>query len=341
MRMRAKVVPPLLLAAALVAACGSSGSSGSTAAGGSSSGGGSSAAAAGASCPPVAGQQLVVLQDDKHLQAADAIVPLVNSKTAQSQPAVIPALDAVSAKLTTDDLIKMNSAVDNDRKSATDVASAWVSSSKVTDGLQKGSGKVVVGGSNFTESQVLANVYADVLKSAGFDASVQAVGNRDLYLKALEAGDPIQAFPEYLATVTEALNAQVNGANPPTVSSGDVDKTLAAAKPLAEKQGLTFGTPSKATDQNAFAVTKAFADQHKVTTLSQLAAACGSGLVLGGPTECPTRPFCQPGLEQSYGLKFSGFKQLDAGGPLTKTALRQGQISIGLIFSSDGSLAQS
>jgi osmoprotectant transport system substrate-binding protein len=340
MRMRAKVVPPLLLAAALVAACGQSGSSGSSASGGSSSSGGSSAAAGGASCAPVAGQQLVVLQDDKHLQAADAIVPLVNSKTAQSQPAVIPALDAVSAKLTTDDLIKMNSAVDNDRKSATDVASAWVSSSKVTDGLQKGSGPVIVGGSNFTESQILANVYADVLKSAGFDASVQAVGNRDLYLKALEAGQ-IQAFPEYLATVSEALNAQVNGPNPPPISSGDAAATLAKAQPLAEKQGLTFGTPSKATDQNAFAVTKAFADQHKVTTLSQLAAACGSGLVLGGPTECPTRPFCQPGLEQSYGLKFSGFKQLDAGGPLTKTALRQGQISIGLIFSSDGSLAQS
>src|SRR5256885_1168558 len=83
-------------------------------------------------------------------------------------------------------------------------------------------GTVAVGGSNFTESTILANIYADVLKSAGFDASVQAVGNRDLYLKALEAGQ-IQAFPEYLATVTEALNAQVNGANPAPVASGDVD----------------------------------------------------------------------------------------------------------------------
>jgi osmoprotectant transport system substrate-binding protein len=335
----AKAVPPLLLAAALVAACGQSGSSGSTSAAGSGSSSGSSSSG-GASCAPVAGQQLVVLQDDKHLQAADAIVPLVNSKTAQAEPALIPVLDAVSAKLTTGDLIKLNSAVDNDRKSATDVASSWVSSSKVTDGLQKGSGKVVVGGSNFTESQILANVYADVLKAAGFDASVQAVGNRDLYLKALEAGD-IQAFPEYLATVTEALNKQVNGASAAAVASGDVDATLTKAKPLAQQEGLTFGTPSQATDQNAFAVTKAFADKHKVTTLSQLAAACGSGLVLGGPTECPTRPFCQPGLEQTYGLKFSGFRQLDAGGPLTKTAIRQGQVSIGLIFSSDGSLAQS
>jgi osmoprotectant transport system substrate-binding protein len=287
----------------------------------------------------VSGQQLVVLDDDKHLQAADAIVPLVNSATAQKSPAVIPALDAVSAKLTTQQLIQLNSSVDNDRKSATDVAAAWVSQNKVTDGLQKGSGSVVVGGSNFTESTILANIYADVLKAAGFDASVQAVGNRDLYLKALEAGQ-IQAFPEYLATVSEAINKDVNGPDAAPISSGDVQATLGKVTPLAAQRNLTFGTPSKATDQNAFAVTKAFADKHKVTTLSQLAAACGSGLVLGGPAECPTRPFCQPGLEKTYGLKFAGFRQLDAGGALTKAAIRQGQVSIGLVFSSDGSLAQ-
>jgi osmoprotectant transport system substrate-binding protein len=333
MRAPIRLIPPLLLAAALVTACGQSGSSGT---GGSASGGTAKAS----SCAPVAGQQLVVLQDDKHLQNADNVVPLVYAPLAASQPALLPALNAVSAKLTTDDLITMNAAVDVDRKAATDVAKAWVDKSGVTQGLQKGSGKVVVGGSNFTESTVLANVYADVLKSAGFDASVQAVGNRDLYLKALEAGQ-IQAFPEYLATVTEALNAQVNGANPTPVASGDVQKTLAAAQPLAEKKNLKFGTPSAAADQNAFAVTKNFADKHKVTTLSELASACSDGsLVLGGPPECPTRPFCQPGLEKTYGLKFKSFRQLDAGGPLTKTAIEKGNISLGLVFSSDGALAQ-
>jgi len=33
-------------------------------------------------------------------------------------------------------------------------------------------------------------------------------------------------------------------------------------------------------------------------------------------------------------------KQLDAGGPLTKTAIQKGTVSIGLVFSSDGALAQ-
>jgi osmoprotectant transport system substrate-binding protein len=77
-----------------------------------------------------------------------------------------------------------------------------------------------------------------------------------------------------------------------------------------------------------------------VTSLSDLAKACTSGLVLGGPPECPQRPFCQPGLEQTYGLKFASFKALDSGGPLTKTAIEKGTVSIGEVFSSDGSLAQ-
>jgi osmoprotectant transport system substrate-binding protein len=334
MRTRTRTIAPLLLAAALLAACGQSGSSGS---GGSSSSSGGTAS--GSSCAPVAGNQLVVLQDDKHLQNADNVVPLVYAPTAQSNPALLPALNAVSAKLTTDDLISLNASVDVDRKSATDVASSWVSSSKVADGLQKGSGSVVVGGSNFTESTVLANVYADVLKSAGFNASVQEVGNRDLYLKALEAGQ-IQAFPEYLATSTEALNAQVNGANPTPVASGDVQKTLTAGQQLAGQKSLTYGTPSDAADENAFAVSTKFADKLGVKTLSELASKCGDGsLVLGGPSECPTRPYCQPGLEKTYSLKFKSFRQLDTGGPLTKGAIQKGTISIGLVFSSDGSLA--
>ena len=334
MNARIRFIAPLALALLATAACGTSGSSGT---GGSASG----SAAAGKACAPVAGQQLVVLKDDKALQNADNIVPAVNAKTAAADPALLPALDAVSAKLTTDDLVTMNNQVDVQRKSADDVAAAWVKDHKVGDGLTKGSGKVAVGGSNFTESKILATIFADVLKAACFDASVKEVGSRELYLKSLAQGTDIQAFPEYLSTATEFINKQLNGANATPVASGDVQATATALKPLAAKVGLVFGTPSAAADENAIAVTQAFADKLKVTTLSELAAACTDGsLILGGPAECPTRPFCQPGLEKTYGLKFASFSTLDAGGPLTKAGITQGKVSIGLVFSSDGSLAK-
>jgi osmoprotectant transport system substrate-binding protein len=332
MRARIRFIAPLAVAVALTAACGDSGSSGT---GGDSGSGGT---ASGEACAPVAGDKLVVLEDDKHLQNADNVIPAVNAQTAQSQPALLPALNAVSAALTTKDLIDMNAAVDVDRKSAEDVAQAWVDDSGVTDGLEKGSGPIAVGGAGFTESTVLANVYADVLKAAGFDASVREVGSRELYLEALKAGTEIQAFPEYLATVTEFIE----GDDSTQVASGDVDKTLAALKPLAQQAGLAFGEPSDAVDQNAYAVTTAFAEKVGVKTLSELADACGDGsLILGGPAECPERPFCQPGLEKTYGLKFGKFQQYgDTGGPLTKAAIQKGEVSIGLVFSSDGALAQ-
>jgi osmoprotectant transport system substrate-binding protein len=316
----------------LTGACGESGSSGN---GGNDSGGN---AASGEACAPVPGDKLVVLEDDKKLQNADNVIPAVHAATAEAQPAVLPALNAVSAELTTEDLVNMNAAVDVERQSAEDVAAAWVEESGVTDGLEQGSGPIAVGGANFTESVILANVYANVLTAAGFEATVREVGSRDLYLKALTEGAEIQAFPEYLATVTEFLE----GDDATAVASGDVQETLDALKPLAESASLVFGEPSDAVDQNAFAVTTEFADQLGVTTLSELAEACDDGsLILGGPTECPTRPFCQIGLEETYGLEFASFQEYgDTGGPLTKAAIQQGEVSMGLVFSSDGALAQ-
>ncbi len=335
MRARTRIIAPLALAVLFTAACGESGSSGT---GGDGEGGGS---ASGEACAPVAGDQLVVLEDDKNLQNADNVIPAVHAPTADSQPALLPALNAVSAALTTEELIELNAAVDVERQSAEEAAAAWVEENGVTDGLEQGSGPIVVGGANFTESTVLANIYAEVLTAAGFDASVVEVGNRELYLAALQGGTEIQAFPEYLATVTDFINRQVNGAEAEGVASGDVEETLSALEPLAQQVGLAFGEPSEAADQNAFAVTQEFADELGVTTLSELAEACGDGsLILGGPAECPERAQCQPGLEETYGLEFDSFRELDAGGPLTKAAIQQGEISIGLVFSSDGALAQ-
>jgi osmoprotectant transport system substrate-binding protein len=58
-------------------------------------------------------------------------------------------------------------------------------------------------------------------------------------------------------------------------------------------------------------------------------------LILGGPPECPERPFCQIGLRDTYGLEFAEFRPLDVGGPLTVAALENGDIDVGLLLTSD------
>ncbi len=197
-------------------------------------------------------------------------------------------------------------------------------------------GKVTIAAFNFGESAILANMYADVLDKAGFEASVKKLTNREVIEPALEKGD-VDVVPEYLSTLTEFLNGTKNGPTAKPLASPDVQKTLAALQSIASPLGLKALQPSQAADQNSFAVTKDFATKNNLTSLSDLASYQGK-LVLGGPPECPKRPFCQPGLEKTYGIHFTGFTALDAGGPLTKTAIQKGKVQIGLVFSSDGGI---
>jgi osmoprotectant transport system substrate-binding protein len=279
---------------------------------------------------------LVVLEDDKGLQTVDNIVPVVQTEAA-TEP-LQQALDAVSESLTTEDLIALNRAADVERQSAQSVAEGFAGENGIGEGVEGGQGSLVIGAANFNESKILANLYSIALEGAGFDTEIKEVTNREVYGPALERGE-LTVFPEYVGTFTEYLNKRKNGPDAAPVASGDLDATVQALRPLAEESGLTVLEPSQAADQNAFAVTREFAEANDLQTLSDLAGVEGE-LVLGGPPECPTRPFCQPGLEQTYGIEFDGFVSLDAGGPLTKTALEQGRIQIGLVFSSDGSLGQ-
>jgi osmoprotectant transport system substrate-binding protein len=316
----------------LLAACGDPGSGGGTA--DPTTGGDTDAAV----CEPVAGDQLVVLEDDQGLQNADNVIPAVNAEAASADPALIPLLDSVSEALDTEKLIQLNKAVDIDRQTSSEAAATFVEDEGLAaSDATAGSGKsVVIGAANFSESATLSEIYAAVLRSAGYTAEVQTIGNRETYLPALQSGQ-ITLTPEYAATLAEFLNTSTNGADAEPVASSDPDATAEALTVLGVEAGLSFGAVSAAQDQNAFAVTSEFAEEHDVTTLSDLATACGGGVVLAGPAECPERPFCQIGLEDTYGITVSEFRSYDFG--LIGDAVRQGEAAIGLVLSSDGSLA--
>ncbi|ACQ80916.1 Substrate-binding region of ABC-type glycine betaine transport system [Beutenbergia cavernae DSM 12333] len=319
------------LAIAALAACGQPGSSGDGATDGETSAASETDLEA---CEGIADQALVVLEDDQGLQTADNIVPAIHADSAE--PALVAALDAVSAALDTEQLIELNKAVDIDRQTSAQAAEAWWDASGVEITDTSGSGDIVVGSANFSENITLGEIYRIALTEAGYSATTQDAGNREIYLPSLQSGD-LTVVPEYLGTLTTFLVGQADDPGDLAASS-DVDATYEALSTLGEEAGLAFGQPSAAADQNAFAVTQAFADEHGVATLSELAEVCGD-LALGGPPECPERPFCQPGLEETYGLQIGEFTSLDAGGPLTKSALQDGSIALGLVFSSDAALA--
>ena len=204
------------------------------------------------------------------------------------------------------------------------------SDSDTTSGDAKGT--VTIGAFNFSESAILAGMYEGALEADGFAVTVRPnLGNREVVYPALERGE-IDLYPGYAATELEFVNKGAGEATPDTQAT--VDKLRERLAP----KGITALDPSSAIDANAFAVTKATAAKFNLKKLSDVAPVANQ-MTLGGPPECPTRPFCQPGLEKTYGATFKGFLPLDAGGPLTKTALDQGQVDIALIFSSDGAIA--
>jgi osmoprotectant transport system substrate-binding protein len=194
-------------------------------------------------------------------------------------------------------------------------------------------GTVTVAGFNFPESSILAELYGQALAHDGYTVNYKLLlGTREVVAPAIENGQ-IDVYPGYAATELEFYNKGAGEAN------GDAVATTAKLNGHLQSLNLVALTPSAAVDQNAFAVTKATATKYNLTKLSDLAA-IGNQLVLGAGPECPTRPFCEPGLQSTYGIHFKDFKALDTDGPLTRAAFKNGTIQVGLVFSSDADLNQ-
>ncbi|CAM5739752.1 hypothetical protein SBADM41S_11426 [Streptomyces badius] len=114
------------------------------------------------------------------------------------------------------------------------------------------------------------------------------------------------------------------------MASGDVEATVSALKQLAEPLGL-YGLPAgKAVDQNAFAVSKEFADKNSLKTLSDLGKSKLKVKIAAGD-ECEVRPFCAPGLKKTYGIDVTGIDPKGVGTPVSKQAVRDGEVQPGFL----------
>ncbi|MEV0174225.1 ABC transporter substrate-binding protein [Streptomyces sp. NPDC050803] len=195
---------------------------------------------------------------------------------------------------------------------------------------------LTIGSAGFTESDLLAQMYALLLKQAGYKTSMLTVANRELYEPALESGQ-IDVVPEYAATFADWLNAKTNGADAPPVGSPDLDETMTALRRLAAPRGLTVLDAGRAVDQNAFAVTASYARSHGLKTLSDLGAS-GQEVRLAAGDECVQRPYCAPGLKSTYGIDITGVDPKGVGTTQAKRAVQSGQDQMVLTTTTDATL---
>ncbi|MEU4149340.1 ABC transporter substrate-binding protein [Streptomyces sp. NPDC026659] len=203
----------------------------------------------------------------------------------------------------------------------------------LTGGDKPSAGTVVVGSNNFAESILLADIYGEALKAKGVKVSYKPnIGSRETTYRVLKSGD-ISVLPEYNGALLAYLD--------PKATPKTAEETTKAIEAKLDP-GLTLLKPSAAEDKDSVTVNAATADKLKLTDQSSIADLKGvaKDLVIGASPEFQTRHQGLVGLKDVYGLEFKSFKALDAGGPLTQTALKKNDVQVADIFSTDPIIAK-
>lgn len=197
-------------------------------------------------------------------------------------------------------------------------------SSAASQGSGSGSG-VTVGSADFPESKLLAELYAGALTAKGIQVDKKlGIGSRETYIPALKDGS-IDLIPEYTGGLDRYLNKDAKANDAASILT-----ELKASLP----EHLEVLEPAKAEDKDAVVMTKARAGELGVTSIADLKGK-SQDLTIGGPAEWQSRSYGIPGLKTAYGLEFKEFRKLDAGGPLAVQGLKNGQVDMANIFTTD------
>ena len=235
--------------------------------------------------PAASDPDLVVLQDDRGMQASERVTPVYRRSVAELYGAGLASdLDALSALLTQNALTALDAAVGSGQE-PTAAAKAWLETNAATDGTGATSPQpgreIKVASVDFLESRVLAEVVAQYLAQRGYPTTVSALdGGRAELVDALANGD-VDIAPEYSASLLEYLNGDAGEAGT------DADATSARLAQFLDLIGVVAGTPAPATSTNVFVTTPAVAKRRNLASLSDLAAA---GLPAAAPNPTMTAP---------------------------------------------------
>ncbi|MFV0133017.1 ABC transporter substrate-binding protein [Streptomyces sp. HMX87] len=201
------------------------------------------------------------------------------------------------------------------------------------DGDKAEAGTVVVGSNNFAESTLLADIYGEALRAEGIKVTYKHnIGSRETTYGLMKNGS-VTVLPEYNGALLAYLDPK---ATPKTVE----ETTAAIEKKLDGKLALL--QPSAAQNKDSVTVNARTAEKYELTAESSIGdlKEVADQLVIGGPPEFQTRHQGLEGLKSVYGVEFKSFKALDAGGPLTRTALKDNTVQAANIFTTDPAITK-
>lgn len=188
---------------------------------------------------------------------------------------------------------------------------------------------IVVGGKKFTEQQLVAEMTAQLLRANGYKVDKRADLGSSV-LRAAQENGQIDVYWEYTGTslitynkITDKLSAE---------------QTYKRISELDAQKGITWLNPSKANNTYALAMRKVDAEKGGVVSISDLAKniEAGKSYKLASNAEFFSRPDGLRPLQEEYGFEFERKNIVRMDGGLTYQALRDGQVDLALVLSTDG-----
>ncbi len=201
-------------------------------------------------------------------------------------------------------------------------------SSAASSGSSTSTGTVVIGGKNFTESQIMADMLDLMIKKyTHLHVVMKTWLDSAVTWNALKTGN-IDLYVEYTGTgLVNILHDPVN-TNPNAVYN-------TVKKQFQSKYHVTWLKPLGFNDTYAMAMRQSEAKRLGITTISQLAAKSGN-LILGSDTDFTVRADTLPAMNRVYGTHFKSVSTMAIG--LKYQALVDKKVDVIDAFSTDGQI---
>ena len=192
-----------------------------------------------------------------------------------------------------------------------------------------------IGARVFTEQTLLAEITAQYLKSKGYNTQVTGGLGSSLARSAQESGQ-LDLIWEYTGVSLVAYNH--------VTEKLDSQQSFDRVKELDAKKGLVWLHPSKFSNTYALAlpenVAKQFPDVNSISDLNKvLREPDNQNELVALDTEFANRSDGLLGMVELYDMDLTrrNIRQMDAG--LVYTALKNGQVFAGLVYTTDGRLS--
>jgi osmoprotectant transport system substrate-binding protein len=189
---------------------------------------------------------------------------------------------------------------------------------------------VVIGGKEFTEQLIVAEMTAQLLRASGLSPH-KGTGFATTGVRTLQERGIVDLYWEYTGTSLTTFNHVREKLSP--------EEAYARVKALDAERGLVWLAPSKVDNTYGLAMRQANAASKSIRSISDLALRVHAGDVhrLASTVEFITRPDGLKPLEQAYGFQFGYGNVVGMDTAAIYAVLRRpSEYDVGVVFATDG-----